>query len=220
MGPSSEGTVPFQIIHFLRFVWALVKSVFNEPIHQNSMLEYDHFFVSQQHSWDCGLACCNMILRWCGDGFSQQLTEDSVCSDERPLWTIELFHMLQSAGVEVEMYTKYRGVNPAHHKLRWYENAHDSELLRIQECFEQTEKEQLPVFERSISLEQLKSAAKDSNTAIILLLDVHTLLKRTNRYAFCCNADFEPPQKRSDHCVNPYVLLPAERTTRATTSSS
>jgi ABC-type bacteriocin/lantibiotic exporter with double-glycine peptidase domain len=142
------------------------------------MLEYDHFFVSQQHSWDCGLACCNMVLRWYGDHVAQ-LNEDCLSGDERPLWTIELFHMLHSAGVEVEMCTMHRGINPAHHKLRWYENAHETELSRIQELFERSVTEKWAVSERNVTLEQLKSTVQDHDTTAILLIDVHTLLKRT-----------------------------------------
>ena len=33
-------------------------------IRVNSTNEYDPIFVPQYFSWDCGLACCSMVLKW------------------------------------------------------------------------------------------------------------------------------------------------------------
>lgn len=90
---------------------------------------YDRIFIQQKESWDCGLACCNMILRWSlhYDEASQDEDHDLIISfieladRSTPLWTIELFYLLKSYNiVELTMNTLYLGVNPVHSTIDWY----------------------------------------------------------------------------------------------------
>src|SRR4051812_3610599 len=73
--------------------------------------EWEQIYESQKCNWDCGIACCIMVLRWtkCGD----TSTIDTLRMDRNgPLWTIELFVLLRKLSVNALMYTKYKGVNP------------------------------------------------------------------------------------------------------------
>lgn len=90
---------------------------------------YDRIFIQQKESWDCGLACCNMILRWSlhYDDVSHDEDHDLIISfieladRKTPLWTIELFYLLRGYDiVELTMNTLYVGVNPVHSTIDWY----------------------------------------------------------------------------------------------------
>ena len=90
---------------------------------------YDRIFIQQKESWDCGLACCNMILRWSlhYDDVSHDEDHDLIISfieladRKTPLWTIELFFLLKGYDiVELTMNTLYVGVNPVHSTIDWY----------------------------------------------------------------------------------------------------
>lgn len=90
---------------------------------------YERIFIQQNESWDCGLACCNMILRWSlhYDEASHDEDHDLIISfielagRSTPLWTIELFYLLKGYDiVELTMNTLYLGVNPVHSSIDWY----------------------------------------------------------------------------------------------------
>ena len=106
-----------------------------DGVHQSSTVvdmdnhRYDRIFIQQKESWDCGLACCNMILRWSlhYDDVSHDEDHDLIISfieladRKTPLWTIELFFLLKGYDiVELTMNTLYVGVNPVHSTIDWY----------------------------------------------------------------------------------------------------
>lgn len=102
--------------------------------HQSSTVDmdnhrYDRIFIQQKEIWDCGLACCNMILRWSlhYDDVSHDEDHDLIISfielpdRNTPLWTIELFYLLKGYDiVDLTMNTLYVGVNPVHSTIDWY----------------------------------------------------------------------------------------------------
>lgn len=180
LGEQDQATVPLRIVYFLRFLWNLLKAFFKNRVPITHALQYDHLFIPQEHSWDCGIACCNMIRRWC-DPSTEPIDARTVTTCAKPLWTIELFNLLYSSGIQVSMFTKCMGVNPANSKLKWYANAHESEQQSTEQWFERAIREKWPVYEKTLGLETLKAIVSDRNKAVIILLDVHKLVQ-TSRY--------------------------------------
>lgn len=175
---TSEATVPLRIVHFLRFIWNIVKAFFKRKMTVSYVMQYDYLFIPQEKSWDCGIACCNMVIRWCD--YRRPLLDHSVAA-ERPLWTIELLELLRGSRVDVTMFTVCKGVNPEHSSLAWYANSSESERDRTTECFERARRDNWPVFEKSVDLQLLKTIACETDNAVILLVDANMLYK-ADRY--------------------------------------
>jgi len=148
LGESQNAPFPLRVIHFLRMVWNICKSFFdNKPI-EDSLSECERIFVPQECTWDCGIACCNMILKWNRVKYAPPFDRHIVSSDQKPLWTIELFCLLREVGLDVSMYTICEGVNPQHKRLSWYANSStEYEAAATQERFQQARINQWKVYE-------------------------------------------------------------------------
>lgn len=87
--------------------------------------------ILQMHSWDCGLSCVGMVLKYIEPCYSN-MTSDQILNKlysldlvrrqpETPLWTIDLFHILIGLNVNVTMYTScIKGVDKHHFNIDWY----------------------------------------------------------------------------------------------------
>ena len=85
------------------------------------------YYVQQRHSWDCGLACAQMVLRRLGlwrAGFTERTLCALVESPSRSVWTVDIALMLQALGVEaLVLHTLLAGVDPAHAARAYYASA-------------------------------------------------------------------------------------------------
>ena len=81
-------------------------------------------YVRQRHNWDCGLACTEMAMRWVNHSKKSNTQIDPSPLDPatqgQPLWTVELYAGLRERGVNAEMSTRVRGVNPELLDLDFY----------------------------------------------------------------------------------------------------
>ncbi|XP_052198199.1 guanylyl cyclase 1 isoform X2 [Diospyros lotus] len=67
--------------------------------------------ISQQHSWDCGLACVLMVLRTLGIlNCNMQDLEELCCTTS--IWTVDLAYLLQKFSVSFSYFTVTLGANP------------------------------------------------------------------------------------------------------------
>lgn len=102
-----------------------------------------------------------------------------VNGSEKPLWTIELFGLLNDRNIDVSMYTNCKGVNPAHKELSWYANSNESEIVTTRERFDEATKLGWKVFEEELSLDFLKTTLTKDHYAAIVLVDVCRLYDKT-----------------------------------------
>ena len=105
----------------------------------NQEVLYAGYHVPQKFSWDCGIACIEMVLKWIGipeSRYRWHLNELYLRSS--PLWTVELFCFLREKFyVDCSMSTLCVGVNPSHLGIDWYSQHWSShELGRIQRSFD------------------------------------------------------------------------------------
>lgn len=149
LSTSRNSPAPLRVVQFLRFLWNTFKSLFAITPHGPFISQYDHHFIAQKCTWDCGIACCNMILQWSGNPHNHNLIDYQTVENgsETPLWTIELFSLLKDRNIEVKMYTSCKGINPAHKDLSWYANSNESEILTTTERFDEAVKQNWKVYE-------------------------------------------------------------------------
>lgn len=88
----------------------------------------------QKYDWDCGVACCAMILNWLGIE-SSTLYNHPLAQLGSPLWTIDLLLLLHDHNVETLMITKSLGVKPHHEDIAWYATSINHDKERIEQQF-------------------------------------------------------------------------------------
>eukprot|EP01038_Epipyxis_sp_PR26KG_P018850 gene18850-26690_t len=90
--------------------------------------------TSQIFDWDCGLACCSMVLKW--NEKHVNIISEEMLMKSKPLWTIELFIILNELDVESIMLTKYVGIHSDHAKLDFYGEILEAEAQFIEAQFQ------------------------------------------------------------------------------------
>jgi len=99
-------------------------------------------YVRQAKSWDCGVACTTMVLRWCAQdpevlsGEKALDTTPMEAPAETPLWTIDMYCFLRLRGLAASFSTAVPGINSAHTALAWYAPHIEADRQRVEEMFE------------------------------------------------------------------------------------
>mmetsp|Transcript_21469 Transcript_21469/g.35943 ORF Transcript_21469/g.35943 Transcript_21469/m.35943 type:complete len:297 (-) Transcript_21469:1583-2473(-) len=180
----------------MNFIWELGTSLLDYSTHDGIISQYDHLFVPQSHSWDCGVACCNMVIKWSNDNCTQEppseswvktmrtrsqskkvsLIETSSLKRQTPLWTVEIFSLLHEylSPDKIEslsMYTLCTGINPEHFQLDWYARCGSSEMLSIRDAFERVKLEGWSLVEKSLSIVELQDLVRNDDVTVVLLVD-------------------------------------------------
>mmetsp|Transcript_27786 Transcript_27786/g.39448 ORF Transcript_27786/g.39448 Transcript_27786/m.39448 type:complete len:286 (+) Transcript_27786:107-964(+) len=144
--------------------------------------EYDYIFVAQKFNWDCGIACCSMVLKW----FDTLIFNDHpLYKLLTPLWTVELYCYLKGLNINCLMCTRFVGVSPSHKHIAWYnQNYTDTELDRVSECFRTARRMEWDILQDEISIQDIaKFVGNDYNIAIILV-DSETLTFRNRGVSY------------------------------------
>jgi hypothetical protein len=113
----------------------MVKYLLERRSHSVSaeLAKYEHIFECQQFNWDCGIACCNMVIKWTNK--TDLIQFNRTTTSNMPLWTIELFCWMKEMDFDVCMYTNCKGVNPKHASINWYATGIENEEENVQELF-------------------------------------------------------------------------------------
>jgi hypothetical protein len=141
--------------------------------------EYADLFCCQRYSWDCGVACCCMIMRWAGVDISYSLLlrcANLFCS--RPCWTIDLVLLLHEWKIQVDMYTRFLGLNPDHAALPWYQtdSADNNLTSTLRKRFCSANFLGLTIHRKSLSSNKLKFLLADVNVSLLVLVSSSVLL--------------------------------------------
>lgn len=110
----------------------------NQPLDEHCSIspEISSIFLLQHDTWDCGVACCGMILNWANLD-KHLLYSDPISTSKKPLWTIDLFIFLsQFAQVHIEMYTLSFGIQSHHEQYDWYQEHLLDDMTRVNEKFQ------------------------------------------------------------------------------------
>lgn len=104
-------------------------------------------YVKQAKSWDCGVACTSMALRWCSQttivGTAEEISSIDItpmeAPAETPLWTIDLYCFLRSRGLCAAFSTAVQGINDTHTNLAWYAPHIEADRARVDAKFLQAQ---------------------------------------------------------------------------------
>lgn len=150
--------------------------------------EYDHIHMAQRFSWDCGVACCNMIINWLNSQNLVFVVDPFENDSKRPLWTIDLYVMLKKRGVDAVMSTSFKGVNENHANIEWYKGL-EVDRKRVVEMFSLVEQRCWSI-EKEMStidlVEILKSQTHlridEKRTLALVLVDYFVMTQRENTF--------------------------------------
>lgn len=163
----------------MSFVPSIFRFLFDyhEDVELADARKFDGIYERQQHSWDCGIACCTMVLRWANVTNKTPLLFEKTT----PLWTVDLFCFLQSRGVDCTMHTTCQGINKDHFGIAWYQhNDISSDVERVQKKFALALEHDWPV-QGPITLSDLlqllatKGDGQDSRMVALALVDNTTM---------------------------------------------
>jgi Guanylylate cyclase len=137
--------------------------------------KYDYIYVRQRDTWDCGIACLRMSLRWYGINNSHFPDMSHFSQKRNPLWTIDIFVALHESGIQgAELYTTCVGVNPAHSSNDWYAAHLTADELRVEEKFKLAASSGWPVILKQLELVTICKHLQSSVAVAIVLIDLNT----------------------------------------------
>jgi hypothetical protein len=126
--------------------------------------------VSQQYSWDCGLACVLMVLRALGCT-SCDMHQLRRLSQTTSVWTVDLAHLLARFGVAVTFCTITIGINGEYANEWFYMEHLEDDEQRVQRLFSQAAQLGIRLQECSVPLQELIAAVASGRQLAVLLVD-------------------------------------------------
>uniref|UniRef100_A0A383VMI5 Guanylyl cyclase n=1 Tax=Tetradesmus obliquus TaxID=3088 RepID=A0A383VMI5_TETOB len=126
--------------------------------------------VSQQYSWDCGLACVLMVLRALGCT-SCDMHQLRRLSQTTSVWTVDLAHLLARFGAAVTFCTITIGINGDYANEWFYMEHLEDDEKRVQQLFSQAAQLGIRLQECSVPLQELVTAVASGRQLAILLVD-------------------------------------------------
>lgn len=159
---------------------------------------WNHIFIMQQKDWDCGIACCAMVLKWY-DLHPNLIYRHELSARGRPLWSIDLFIFLCQTGLNAIMYTTSLDVQQHHSDYDWYQTSLEEDSKLIKNQIEYTVKKQLNVInvsllsfafrynslsdrQKCLTIQEIASILCDEvNVIAIILIDALTFSGKPSR---------------------------------------
>ena len=125
--------------------------------------------VRQSFSWDCGLACAEMVLRALGvppaDCSLPSLQKHLPASS---IWTIDLAHLLHRFGVRFRFLTLTIGVDPSYKDQPFYQHTLDDDSKRVNDLFARPD---LAVERRSMTRGEFAALMRPQEHMVMALVD-------------------------------------------------
>jgi len=147
-----------------------------DPVELDSMKEYakvegaKYPHVQQKYSWDCGLACAEMVLKARGIHDIEFSDLHEVCRT-KSVWTIDLAYLMRNYGIEARYYTTSMGVREEYKKQAFYQKHLKEDAVRVQTLFDMAKETGVNVVCRSVSNEWLKALVERNRALVIVLVD-------------------------------------------------
>ncbi|XP_014775054.1 protein GUCD1 [Octopus bimaculoides] len=110
-------------------------------------------FQSQKYSWDCGLACCSMVLRYLGKDDSSIYNRDlERLQCGQSVWTIHLAYLLKYHGVVMKFFTVTLGADKNYAEQKFYQNHFDSDEAKINQLFESAHRNGVSITKQNVDI--------------------------------------------------------------------
>jgi hypothetical protein len=135
--------------------------------------------VRQSRGWDCGLACVQMVAKFCassaaaaaGTTFQDLRREVGTTS----VWTIHLSTLLRARNVAHLYATTCAGINEELKSLLFYRTHIDKDQERVLALFDEARAAGVPIMERSFPVDAWQHALTTRRVVLILLVDTRAL---------------------------------------------
>ncbi|KAK1743256.1 guanylate cyclase [Skeletonema marinoi] len=150
--------------------------------------------INQVDTWDCGLACIQMVINWlnnnCNATQEEQEEQRRWMMDfvkAKSLWTIDLITLLQnmldlnSNNNSTYLFCSNRfGIDESYNNLHYYKDAFSEDEIRVKRLFDKAEQQNLPLLQVShMSFNVLIDLVSRENVVAIVLLD-NTIFNQQN----------------------------------------
>jgi len=183
---ESEVAILEQIIDRL-----CIRCVNNNPV-RREVTPIRH--INQVDTWDCGLACIQMLINWlknnCSATQEEQEEQRRWMMDfvkAKSLWTIDLVILLQnmldlnSNNNSVYLFCSSRfGIDESYNNFHYYKDAFSEDEIRVKRLFDKAEKQNLPLLQVShMIFNVLIDLVSRENVVAIVLLD-NTIFNQQN----------------------------------------
>lgn len=123
----------------------------------------------QVGSWDCGLACANMVLR--AFAVPTADAQDLYRCKIRSIWTVDLAHMLAARGCNVCFCTRFLGANPGYSKEVFYRTHMSADRVRVDRLFREAAGAGIVVRQTRVPWQSLRDALAGGCHLVVLLVD-------------------------------------------------
>lgn len=141
-----------------------------QKVPQNERLVLKLDTCIQTYTWDCGLACCCMVLRYLGKDDSCVYTSDlEELQCGQSIWTIDLGYLLLKYKVKVEFTTVTLGVDDQYAKKPFYMQNFDKDADRVGRKFAEASQAGLEVSKRSLNMSDIVNHLSEGNLMICLV---------------------------------------------------
>eukprot|EP01052_Picozoa_sp_SAG31_P011566 SAG31_NODE_657_length_13108_cov_3.079330_12_plen_202_part_00 len=130
--------------------------------------------VRQSYSWDCGLACCLMVLRHYFKGLSYSLDDLIAMCGTKSVWTVDLAYILARCGCDFVFHTITTRVRPEYSKESFYKDDLDEDKVRVNRLFEAADQLNIRLEKRTVSLQEIIEHVL-SDGLVIALIDKRLL---------------------------------------------
>ena len=153
----------------------------------------------QKESWDCGLACAQMVIGVLGDAKpSNRLLQSRVAAPS--VWTIDLAYLLSDFKVECQFLTATPELDAEAYKASaFYASELDADARRVELLLRAAPSEGVEIQKRTLSAAELWNLMRDEDTLVIALVDARLLHMRGQS-----NGD---PNADSREFMGHYVLI-------------
>lgn len=174
--------------------------------------------IKQVDTWDCGLACIQMVIGWLNNtcNLAQEEQEEQRewmmnSVKAKSLWTIDLVILLQNM-LDLDTHnnsylfcSNQFGIDESYNNFHYYKDAFSEDEIRVKSLFQKAELQSLPLMQVShMNLTILIDLVSRENVVAIVLLD-NTIFNHQNNME---NGDANSNDDQSDLSYSGhYVVL-------------
>jgi Guanylylate cyclase len=127
----------------------------------------------QRTTWDCGVACVQMILAGLRCNCDREQLLRSLATSS--IWTIDLALLLHECGVRFEFCTKTVGCKAAYRSIDFYHKAFEQDADRVNRRFFEANAQGIGVRIASFSITELAQLVQSASCAVMVLVDARHL---------------------------------------------
>ena len=109
---------------------------------------WKHIYTRQENEWDCGVACCAMVLKWANQP-SSLIYQHEIALRGTPLWSLDLLLCLSEHKLKSTLYTTSVGIQSHHENYDWYQNFLEQDKLRMERQLDQLSLQDLNIVQVS-----------------------------------------------------------------------